>query len=205
MSNHRLLRILPACLTGAILLSACSNMDLGNAGAKTEATGSAGGSSSTNANATLEHCDRSLGTLAIIEDTSAPWYGVLTGQYKLGSTVPVLKLLVQQSNCFVVVERGRGLTGVLGERALQQSGELRNNSNFGKGKIVSADYGLNPSITFSNNNAGGAGASVAGLFGGLGGVVAGLAGNINSKEASTLLNLVDNRSGVQVAAAEGSA
>ncbi|MGB7193968.1 MAG: CsgG/HfaB family protein [Collimonas pratensis] len=205
MSNHRLLRILPACLTGTILLSACSNMDLGNAGAKTEATGSAGGSNSTNANATLEHCDRSLGTLAIIEDTSAPWYGVLTGQYKLGSTVPVLKLLVQQSNCFVVVERGRGLTGVLGERALQQSGELRNNSNFGKGKIVSADYGLNPSITFSNNNAGGAGASVAGLFGGLGGVVAGLAGNINSKEASTLLNLVDNRSGVQVAAAEGSA
>lgn len=198
---------MPLFLTSAVLLGACSTMDMGNAGAKTAATGSAGGANSENANASLEHCDRSLGTIAIIEDTSAPWYGVLTGQYKLGSTVPVLKLLVQQSNCFVVVERGRGMTAVMGERALQQSGELRNNSNFGKGKMVSADYGLNPSITFSNNNAGGAGAgaSVAGLFGGLGGVVAGLAGNINNKEASTLLNLVDNRSGVQIAAAEGSA
>ncbi|WP_211461741.1 CsgG/HfaB family protein [Collimonas silvisoli] len=205
MYNNRLLRILPACLTGAVLLSACSSMDMGNAGAKTVATGSAGGANAENANASLEHCDRSLGTIAIIEDTSAPWYGILTGQYKLGSTVPVLKLLVQQSNCFVVVERGRGMTAMMGERALQQSGELRNNSNFGKGKMVSADYGLNPSITFSNNNAGGAGASVAGLLGGLGGVVAGLAGNVNSKEASTLLNLVDNRSGVQIAAAEGSA
>ena len=84
MFNHRLLRILPACLSGAVLLSACSTMDVGNAGAKTAATGSAGGTNATNANATLEHCDRSLGTIAIIEDTSAPWYGVLTGQYKLG-------------------------------------------------------------------------------------------------------------------------
>ncbi|HWW05375.1 hypothetical protein [Collimonas sp.] len=101
-------------------MTACSSMDVGNAGAKTVATGSAGGANAENANASLEHCDRSLGTIAIIEDTAAPWYGILTGQYKLGSTVPVLKLLVQQSNCFVVVERGRGMTAMMGERALQQ-------------------------------------------------------------------------------------
>jgi hypothetical protein len=204
MSNRRLLHTLPLCLA-SILLSACSTMDAGNAGAKTAATGSAGGANAQNANASLEKCDKPLGTIAIIEDTSAPWYGMLTGQYKLGSTVPVLKLLVQQSNCFVVVERGRGMTAMMGERSLEQSGELRKKSKFGKGQMVAADYGLNPSITFSNNNAGGVGGSVAGLFGGFGGTVASLAGNVNSKEASTLLNLVDNRSGVQVAAAEGSA
>lgn len=193
-------------LLAGFVLAGCSTMDMGSSSAKTAATGSAGGANTSNANAQLERCDKSLGTIAIIEDTSAPWYGVLTGQYKLGSTVPVLKLLVQQSNCFVVVERGRGMTAMMGERALQDSGELRNKSNFGKGKMVAADYGLNPSITFTNNNAGGAGASIAGLIpGGFGSAIGALAGNMNSKEASTLLTLVDNRSGVQLAAAEGSA
>lgn len=193
-------------LVVGFLLAGCSTMDMGSSSAKTAATGSAGGANAEKANAQLEKCDKSLGTIAIIEDTSAPWYGILTGQYKLGSTVPVLKLLVQQSNCFVVVERGRGMTAIMGERSLQESGELRNKSNFGKGKLVAADYGLNPSITFTNNNAGGAGASLAGIIpGGFGSAIGALAGSMNSKEASTLLTLIDNRSGVQLAAAEGSA
>src|SRR5688572_16594355 len=87
-------------------------VDMGSEQAKTTATGSAGGANSQNANASLEKCDTSLGTLAIVEDTSAPWYRVLTGQMKLGSTTPVLKLLAQQSNCFVVVERGRAMNNM---------------------------------------------------------------------------------------------
>ena len=183
-------------------LTACSTMQMGSSEAKTEATGSAGGSQSQNANSKLERCDASLGTIALVEDTDAPWYGILTGQYKLGSTSPVLKLLIQQSNCFVVVERGRAMNNMMQERALSQSGELRSKSNFGKGQMVSADYSLSPSITFSNNNAGGVGAAVGGLFGSVGALVG---GSLNAKEASTLLTLVDNRSGVQLAAAEGSA
>ncbi|MDR3220730.1 MAG: peptidoglycan-binding protein [Candidatus Accumulibacter sp.] len=183
-------------------LSACSNMQMGAPEAKTEATGSAGGSESQNANDKLERCDASLGTIAVVEDTNAPWYGVLTGQYHLGPTTPVLKLMIQQSNCFVVVERGRAMNNVMQERALSQSGELRRNSNFGKGQMVSADYSLSPSVTFSNNNAGGVGAAIGGLLGSVGAAVG---GSINSKEASTLLTLIDNRSSVQLAAAEGSA
>ena len=183
-------------------LGACSNMQMGSAEAKTEATGSAGGSQSQDANNKLERCDASLGTIAVVEDTSAPWYGILTGQYRLGSTTPVLKLMIQQSNCFVVVERGRAMNNMMQERALQQSGELRTNSNFGKGQMVSADYSLSPSLTFSNNPAGGFGAAVGGLFGSVG---AAIGGSLNAKEASTLLTMVDNRSGVQLAAAEGSA
>ncbi len=186
----------------ALGLGACSNMQMGSAEAKTEATGSAGGSQSQNANTKLERCDASLGTIAVVEDTSASWYGILTGQYRLGSTAPVLKLMIQQSNCFVVVERGRAMDNMMQERALQQSGELRTNSSFGKGQMVSADYSLSPSITFSNNNAGGFGAAIGGLFGSVGAAVG---GSINAKEASTLLTMIDNRSGVQLAAAEGSA
>lgn len=177
-------------------------MQMGSPEAKTTATGSAGGSATQNANAQLEKCPASLGTLTLVEDTSAPWYGVLTGQYRLGSTSPVLKLLVQQSNCFVVVERGRAMNNMMQERALESSGELRSNSKFGKGQMVSADYTMSPTITFSNRNAGGLGGGLGGIGGGLLGFVA---GNMHAKEASTLLTLVDNRSGVQLAASEGSA
>ena len=186
----------------ALAMAGCATMQTGSSEAKTEATGSAGGANSQNANNKLEHCDATMGTIAVVEDTNAPWYGMLTGQYRLGSTSPVLKLLIQQSNCFVVVERGRAMGNMMQERELAKSGELRANSKFGGGQMVSADYSLSPSITFSNNNAGGFGAAIGGLLGSVGAAVG---GSLNAKEASTLLTLVDNRSGVQLAASEGSA
>ena len=185
----------------ALFLTSCSTMDMGSSSAKTEATGSAGGATSQNANKALPHCSAPLGTIAVLEDTGAPWYGELT-QYGLGPTTPVLKLIIQQSDCFVVVSRGRVMNSMMRERQLEQSGELRNNSNFGKGQMASADYSLSPSITFSNNNAGGLGGVVGGLFGSIGSAVG---GSLSAKEASTVLTLVDNRSGVQLAASEGSA
>ena len=92
------------------------------------------------------------------------------------------------------------------ERALQQSGEMRGGSNFGRGQMVASDYGLSPEIVFSNNDAGGLGGAIGGLVGGgRGRAIASLGANLQTKEASALLTLIDNRSGVQVAAAEGSA
>lgn len=188
----------------AALLSGCDSMPIkmGDAGAKTPATGAAGGATAENASGQLERCDRSLGTIAVIEDQNASWYHILSGQYRLTSTVPVLRLLIQQSNCFIVVDRGRAMGNMQQERALQQSGELRAGSNFGKGQMVSADYSLTPEVLFSERGTGGLGAA-AGAIGG--GVVGALVGNMKTNEASTLLTLVDNRSGVQVGAAEGSA
>lgn len=186
------------------VLTACASMQMG--GGSTVATGSAGGENAQNANSQLERCEAALGTLAVVEDTRAPWYRTLTMERKLGPTTPVLKLLVQQSNCFVVVERGRAMDNMMQERALESAGETRKGSNFGKGQMVAADYALSPSITFSNTNAGRVGAGLGGLLPGTGGRLFGaVAGSARVKEASTLLTLVDNRSSVQLAAAEGSA
>ncbi len=170
-------------------------------GASTPATGAAGGSSSEGASSQLEHCNETLGTMAVVEDQTAPWYAGLA-QYKLGSTTPVLRMLIQQSNCFVVVERGRAMNNMMQERALDQSGELREGSSFGKGQIVAADYTMSPSINFSQKGTGGVGGAIGGLFGRVAGAVA---GGVKSNEASTTLLLIDNRSGVQLAASEGSA
>jgi curli biogenesis system outer membrane secretion channel CsgG len=192
-----------AAVALVILLAGCG-VQVGSESARTPITGSAGGETSQNAMAKLERCDQSLGTLAVTEDQASPWYYRLTHEYKLPSTVPLIRLLVQQSNCFVVVERGRGFGQIQNERALQQSGELRQGSNFGQGQLVAADYGMTPMITFSQGDTSGLG-SAARILPGYAGVLGSLAGGIRTREASTTLTLVDNRSGVQLAAAEGSA
>jgi curli biogenesis system outer membrane secretion channel CsgG len=191
-------------LFSSFLLTAtgCVGMQLGSESAKTTATGAAAGSSSQNVNPQLAHCDAPLGTMSVVEDTASSWYTYLTTQWQLGPTTPVLKMLAQQSNCFVVVERGSAMHNVMQERALRDSGELRQQSNFQKGQMVAADYSMSPSITFSNQNAGGLGGAIGGLFGSVG---AAIGGSLTSKEASTILTLIDNRSSVQLAAAEGSA
>jgi curli biogenesis system outer membrane secretion channel CsgG len=200
---------LASALAGLLALSGCQTMDMqmGNPSAKTVATGSAAGAATSGESSQLERCDSPLGTVSLIENQSAGWYTVLTGEYKLPPTANLLRLLVQQSNCFVVVERGAaGMNAMTRERALQQSGEMRGGSNFGRGQMVASDYGLSPEIVFSNSDAGGLGGALGGLVGGgRGRAIAQLGASMQTKEASALLTLIDNRSGVQVAAAEGSA
>lgn len=195
-----------AALAAPLVLAGCLStpVQMGSQDAKTTATGAAGGATSSGANSQLERCDRPLGTLALLEDQNADWYRILTGEYRLTSTVPLLRLLVQQSNCFVVVERGRGFQGMTTERALEQSGELRKSSNFGKGQMVSADYGLTPTVIFSARDTGGMGGALGGVSGRYG-VIGAIGAGVKQREASTMLTLVDNRSGVQVSASEGSA
>jgi len=188
-------------LVTALGLAECGATEPVLGGSSTTATGGAGGATSEGASSQLERCDESFGTMAVVEDQGAPWYGDLA-QYKLGSTVPVLRMMVQQSNCFVVVERGRAMSNMMQERALEQSGEMREGSSFGKGQMVAADYTMSPSITFSKKGTGGVGGALGGVFGRVAGAVA---GGLKSNEASTTLLLIDNHSGVQLAAAEGSA
>lgn len=187
-----------------LMLGGCANMTptLGDTSAKTVATGSAGGASAQNANTQLERCDKTLGTLTIVEEANQPWIYQLSAEYQMQSTVPLLRLIIQQSNCFVIVERGRAFNNMQTERALMQSGELRNTSKIGKGQMVAADYTATPSVSFSARGTGGMGALVGGMLGSVGSIIG---GSLKSNEASTMLLLTDNRSGIQLAAAEGSA
>jgi type IV secretory pathway TrbL component len=159
-------------------------MQLGGGGKTPDSTAVAGATRQ-DADDGLKHCATPLGTASIVEDTTAPWYSVLTGQYQLGSTVPVLKMLVQQSNCFVIVDRGRALNAALAERQLNDSRELRKTSKMHKGQMVAADYGMSPSITFSTQNTGGA-SSLLAYMPVVGSALAGVAGSMNTKEAPTV-------------------
>jgi len=198
---HTSLRLLAAFC--ALAMAGCAGpINMGDSSAKTVATGSAGGAASQGVNAQLEHCDKTLGTLTIVEETNQPWLYQLSQDYHVQSTVPLLRLIIQQSNCFVVVERGRAFQNMQAERALMANGDLRGGSNLGKGQMVAADYTATPSVSFSARGTGGGGAALGGWVGAVGSLVA---GSVKSNEASTMLLLTDNRSGVQLAAAEGSA
>ena len=152
----------------------------------------------------LERCDSPKGTLAVVEPQTQVQANLQ--RYGLGSPTSVLRMLVQQSNCFQVVERGTGMRNMMQERALGASGELQADQNIGKGQMVAADFIVTPSVVFTENNAGGIGGALGGLIGGHGGrALAGVAGGVKFKQAETSMLLVDSRSGIQVASAQGSA
>ena len=206
MSQHKLALVVAA---GAfMLLTGCQSFDMkmGSQDAKTVATGSAAGGSAAGESTSLEKCESPLGTVSLVENQDAGWYTILRNEYRLPPTSNLLRLLIQQSNCFVVVERGAaGMRAMSRERELMQSGEMRGGSNFGRGQMVASDYGISPEIIFSEDNTGEVMASLGGLFGNAGRVAGAIAGGTKTRQASTMLTLVDNRSGVQVAASEGSA
>ena len=68
----------------------------------------------------LEHCDRPMGAVAVVEPQSE----IITSlsRYGLQSPVGLIRLMIQQSNCFIVVERGAGMRNLMQERDLAASG-----------------------------------------------------------------------------------
>lgn len=167
-----------------------------------EIQGSAGPGGSQGADG-LEHCDKPMGALAVVEPQD--YVSQSLSRYGLQSPTGLIRMMVQQSNCFIVVERGIGMQNMMQERALQESGELRQNSNMGGGQMVSADFVLTPAVVFSENDSGGVGGALGGLLPGSSGRVLGaVAGGLKFKEAQTSMLVTDSRSGVQVASAEGS-
>jgi hypothetical protein len=191
---------LTLAVAAVALLGACGSTMPSMGGNKGVVSGSAGGATAEGNNSQLEKCTETLGTIGLDEDSQAPWYYELR-RNSLGSTLPVLRLMIQQSNCFVIVERGRSMNNMMRERQLESTGEMRQGSNFQKGQMVAADYTMQPSIQFSGRTGGAAAGLLTGRLGALGAV----AGNVKRNEASTTLLLIDNRSGVQIAAAEGTA
>jgi len=166
-----------------------------------QATGAAAGGTSSGANEALQHCNKTLGVLRIQEDTASTWYRYYGP--RLGSTAPLLNMLIMQSNCFVVVERGTGEQSIADETRRSRGDEARESGTRGKGQQVSADYLLKPEIVMANKD--NQGANIGGLLNKVGGGVGALLGGVKMKssEVGTVLTLVDIRSTVRLAAAEG--
>jgi curli biogenesis system outer membrane secretion channel CsgG len=164
--------------------------------------GGAGTQGSQGAASNLQKCDKPMATIAVAEPQD--YVMASLGQYGLQSPSGLIRLMIQQSGCFLVVERGLAMQNLQQERELANSGQLKQGSNMGGGQMVTADFVLTPSIVFSENNAGGVGAALGGLFGHKNALVGGLVGGLKFKEAQTSMLLADVRSGLQVAAAEGS-
>lgn len=171
---------------------------------KTEMTGSAGGGTSVGANTRLERCDEPFGTIAVDDGRAADWYGQFGSATQVTSIEPLLRLAVQQSNCFVITSIGNLRTDSRLSRITdtqRNSGEYRAGSKQQKGQRVAADYYLEPQIIINNDSVGSVGGVVGGL---LGGTIGAVAGGLQSKVSVVTLSLFDIRSAVQIAASEGS-
>ena len=152
------------------------------------------------AQADVPRCARKLGTLSIVDgDDPYTWT-----QNSLAPPAKLLRVLVQRSGCFNLVDRGSGLDAAQLERNVGNSLGHQRKSNVGQGQIKAADYVLIAEIAGANSNASGSGG--AGAVGGLlGGRVGGLIGGIKSKklEANTVLSLTNVRTTETVAVEEG--
>lgn len=148
----------------------------------------------------IAKCDKPVGTLAVVEPQNEMLLSLR--RYNLQSPTTLIRMMVQQSNCFQVVERGVAMQNMMQERQLGASGELQQGSNMGKGQMKTADFVLTPTVLFSDGNAGGVGGAVGGL---LGHKVAAVGGGLKFKEAETTMLVADARSSVQVASAQGKA
>jgi hypothetical protein len=148
----------------------------------------------------VPRCTRKLGTVSVMDgDDPSGWT-----QFQLAGPQKLLKVLVQRSGCFNLVDRGSGLSAAQRERDIGGDLGLQRRSNVGQGQIKAADYVLVAEVQAANRNSGGSavGAGIGGLVGGRFG---GLVGGIGSKkmEANTVLSLTNVRTTETIAVQDG--
>ena len=72
-------------------------------------------------------CTRNLGAIAIVEPENQWWR-----ELNLGSPEAIIRIFVQRSGCFTLVNRGRSMQGRAMERAMADQGELQQGSNLAR-------------------------------------------------------------------------
>ncbi|MGE8279612.1 MAG: CsgG/HfaB family protein, partial [Stenotrophomonas sp.] len=157
-------------------------------------------------------CQGNAGSLRIVEpdDGMGAW-----ATYGLPAPTRMLRVMVNDSKCFTVLDRGVGFAAAQAERELASDGHLRADQNLGAGQMRGADYVLIPDIVSQNANAGGmnVGGSAStpqkrGLMGGLLNVATlGVSGKLSTQKqtAEVVLTLVDVRTSEQVVSVSGEA
>ena len=146
--------------------------------------------------AEIPQCAKPLGAISIVEPENQWWR-----ELSLGSPEQIIRIFVQRSGCFTLVNRGRSLQSRAMEKALAEQGELQAGASVAKkGQVRAADFFLEPNIVTANKNSGGGGVggalggAIGGIFGGSAGrAIGGLAGGINVKkgEANVTLSVVN--------------
>lgn len=205
-----LARALGTAALSVLLLMGCdrkpeSTTELGKGGS--EVSGSAGPAGTRQANRQLVQCAAPVATDSLAERRDG--YGQVLGRYGLPeSPLPLLRVVMQQSGCFRIVDRNTGLGGAITEQELKDQGILRRDgSTVQRGRGFEAQYTIVPALTFSETDAG---RSVAGVLGQIPvvrdfAVLIGLVEQARFKEAQAVLLLTDNETTEQLAAATGSA
>ena len=148
----------------------------------------------------VPRCATKHGTISIVDgDDSRGWT-----QYNLAPPQKLLKVLVQRSGCFNIVDRGSGLQAAQRERDIGNDLGLQRRSNVGQGQIKAADYVLQAEVQGANSNASGSGVA-AGLGGILGGPIGGIVGGMRSRkmEANVVLSITNVRTTETLATEDG--
>jgi len=147
-------------------------------------------------------CARPLGAITIVDGDRQGW-----SVYDLQSPQKLLKLYVQKSGCFTLVDRGAGFDAAQRERELESQGTLQRRSNVGGGQVRAADYVLVAEVVAANRDTGGS--AVGGIIGGIvgGSVGAAVGGGLQTRdlEAQAILSITDVRTSETRAVTEGQA
>jgi len=191
---------LTALLVAALAGCGKQGVELGQGGSVV--SGSGGPEGAHKAAKELLKCDAPVAVVALVENQ-----GGYTGIGRGGlpeSPLPLVRVLMQQSGCFRIVDRNAGLNATVREQELKDKGVLRADGTVKKGQGIMAQYSVVPSLTFSENDAGRQ----------IGGVLAqvpvlnklaGAAEQVKFKEAQVVLLLTDNETTEQLSSATGSA
>lgn len=158
-------------------------------------------------------CGDNVGSLRIVEpdDGMGAW-----ASYGLPAPTRMLRVLVNDSKCFTVLDRGVGFAAAQAERELASGGHLQEGQNIGAGQMRGADFILIPDIVSQNANAGGMnlggsasnGGRKRGLMGSMLNVATlGVSGKLSTQKqtAEVVLTLVNVRTSEQLISVSGEA
>ena len=149
--------------------------------------------------AQIPRCRASLGSITITDGQSDYWR-----ELQLSPPQSLLRVVIQRSGCFTLVDRGAGMSVAQREREMASGGDLQRGSNVGGGQVRAADYVLVGEIASQNANSGGnalAGLAGAALGGRAGAIVGGL--RTRNMEANTVLSLTNVRTSETELVTEG--
>lgn len=192
-----------AAIAAATLLAGCGKqgVELGQGGSVV--TGSGGSAGAQGAAKELVRCDAPVAVVSLVENQRG-YVGIGRGGLP-ESPLPLVRVLMQQSGCFRIVDRHSGLDATVREQELKDQGVLRqDDTTVRKGRGIVAQYSVVPSLTFSEQDAG---RQIGGILAHIPYLdkLAGAAEQVKFKEAQVVLLMTDNETTEQLSAATGAA